>query len=289
MRSNWLRFISWAGALALVLTVVPGALAQCGSAKRPVKPAVWHPHAGGAQKLLVRGVPNDDDDGEASIVGMWHVTFTADTMNGSPFSAVLDNAVVVWHSDGTEIMNSSRPAQDGNFCMGVGTRTGKSKYLLNHIAWQGNDPENAPSGIGNPQEIFRLRIADRKMELDDSLSAAHYTLAMNRLAATWDWLGAEVEARRAIEVNPSNASAHWWYSDLLIFQGRMTEAEAEIQRAQELNPFSVEIYVAATARLYYERRYDEFIERCQEWVQRDPSLEWNYHHGLGRVRADGQA
>jgi non-specific serine/threonine protein kinase len=119
------------------------------------------------------------------------------------------------------------------------------------------------------------------LELDDSLSAAHYTLAMNRLATSWDWLGAEGEARRAIEVNPSNASAHWWYSDLLIFQGRMTEAEAEIQRAQELNPFSVEIYVAATARLYYERRYDEFIERCQEWVQRDPSLEWNYHHGLG--------
>jgi TolB-like protein/DNA-binding winged helix-turn-helix (wHTH) protein/Tfp pilus assembly protein PilF len=121
----------------------------------------------------------------------------------------------------------------------------------------------------------------KALELDDSLSAAHYTLAMNRLATSWDWSEAEVEARRAIEVNPSNASAHWWYSDLLIFQGRMTEAEAEIQRARELNPFSVEIYVGATARLYYERRYDEFIERCQGWVERDPSLEWNYHQGLG--------
>jgi eukaryotic-like serine/threonine-protein kinase len=119
------------------------------------------------------------------------------------------------------------------------------------------------------------------LDLDDSLSAAHYTLAMNRLATSWDWSGAEIEARRAIEVNPSNASAHWWYSDLLVFQGRMTEAAAEIQRAQELNPFSVEIYVSATARLYYERRYDEFIERCREWVERDPSLEWNCHHGIG--------
>jgi tetratricopeptide (TPR) repeat protein len=119
------------------------------------------------------------------------------------------------------------------------------------------------------------------LELDDSLSAAHYTLAMNRLATSWDWSGAEIEARRAIEVNPSNATAHLWYSDLLVFQGRMTEAAAEIQRAQELNPFSVEIYVAATARLYYERRYDEFIERCREWVERDPSLEWNCHHGIG--------
>jgi eukaryotic-like serine/threonine-protein kinase len=137
--------------------------------------------------------------------------------------------------------------------------------------------------LAHSTELFaKSKAASLKaLELDDSLSAAHYTLAMNRLATSWDWLGAEVEARRAIEVNPSNASAHWWYSDLLIFQGRMTEAEAEIQRAQELNPFSVEIYLTATARLYYERRYDEFIERCREWVQRDPSLEWNSHHGLG--------
>src|SRR5262244_908705 len=120
----------------------------------------------------------------------------------------------------------------------------------------------------------------KALELDDSVSAAHYTLAIIRLT-TWDWSGAEVEARRAIEVNPSNASAHWWYSDLLVFQGRLTEAEAEIQRARELNPVSVELYVGATARLYYQRRYDEFIERSQKWVERDPSLEWNYHHGLG--------
>jgi serine/threonine protein kinase/tetratricopeptide (TPR) repeat protein len=120
----------------------------------------------------------------------------------------------------------------------------------------------------------------KALERDDTVSAAHYTLAMIRLSR-WDWPGAEVEAQRAIQVSPSNASAHWWYSDLLVFQGRMAEAEAEIQRAQELNPFSVEIYVGATARLYYERRYDEFIERCKGWVGRDPSLEWNYHHALG--------
>jgi serine/threonine protein kinase/tetratricopeptide (TPR) repeat protein len=159
------------------------------------------------------------------------------------------------------------------------------------------DPAFAPAYAGLSEVYFSLVMYDfahstellakskaaslQALELDDSLSAAHYTLAMHHLSTSWDWSGAEFEARRAIEVNPSNASAHSWYSDLLIFQGRMTEAEAEIQRAQELNPFSVEIYMAATARLYYERRYDEFIERCQEWVKRDPSLEWNYHHGLG--------
>ena len=151
MRTICARFVSWVGVLALVSVLVPGALAQCALGKKAVKPAAWQFYSGGPHNLLVSGVPNDDDGRDDPIVGMWHVTFTADTMNGSPFSGVIDNSIVVWHSDGTEIMNSSRPAQDGNFCMGVWTRTARSKYLLNHIAWQGNDPENAPSGIGNPQ------------------------------------------------------------------------------------------------------------------------------------------
>ena len=73
---------------------------------------------------------------------MWHVVFTAQTQNGDaipvPGGVVIDNSVVVWHSDGTEIMNSARSAQDGNFCLGVWKRTGERPYLLNHIPWQGN-------------------------------------------------------------------------------------------------------------------------------------------------------
>jgi hypothetical protein len=90
-------------------------------------------------------------DGPDSIVGMWHVTFTAQGNEvGPPDGAPIDNALVTWHSDGTELMNSARPPQDGNFCMGVWKRTGRYTYKLNHFAWLGNDTAGAPSGIGNP-------------------------------------------------------------------------------------------------------------------------------------------
>jgi hypothetical protein len=88
---------------------------------------------------------------------MWHVIFTAQTQNGLPVpvkgGVVIDNAVAQWHSDGTEIMNSARPAQDGNFCLGVWSRTGERSYYLNHIPWQGNiyDPTAPPGVIGPPQ------------------------------------------------------------------------------------------------------------------------------------------
>jgi hypothetical protein len=124
--------------------MVPSALGQCGMATKPMKPAVWHPQYGGAHLMMVRAARGDDDEKEPSIVGMWHVIFTATT---GPVTGVIDNSVVVWHSDGTEIMNSSRPAQDGNFCLGVWTQTGELKYYLNHIPWQGNAP-SADFAIG---------------------------------------------------------------------------------------------------------------------------------------------
>jgi len=90
-------------------------------------------------------------DSRDPIVGMWHVTFTADGNElGPPDDTPIDNALVTWHSDGTELMNSARPPQDGDFCMGVWKKTGKSTYKLNHIAWLSNDTANAPTGIGNP-------------------------------------------------------------------------------------------------------------------------------------------
>jgi hypothetical protein len=139
---------------ALVLALaVPSALAQCGLPTKVAKPANWSSSHIGSLRLMRAAFQkqNDDNDDGPSIVGMWHAVFTAQTLNGAPVNMVIDNAVAVWHSDGTEIMNSSRPAQDGNFCLGVWAKTGRSKYYLNHIPWAGNDPANAPSGIGNPQ------------------------------------------------------------------------------------------------------------------------------------------
>jgi serine/threonine protein kinase/Flp pilus assembly protein TadD len=129
--------------------------------------------------------------------------------------------------------------------------------------------------------VAKAQAASQKaLELDDTLTAAHYTQATLHLWA-WDWPKAEVEYQRAIELEPSNALAHTWYANVLITLGRMTEADAELQRAQELDPVSLGIYGAAAAFLYYARRYNDFIKHCEGWVERNPNLEWHCHHGLG--------
>jgi hypothetical protein len=158
MKAQTWKWISSIGTLAFVLSVAPVAMAQCGLPDKPIKPSNWQPQVGVSAPRLITAAINDLDEHEPSIVGMWHVVFTAFTQNGQPIlvsgGQVIDNAVVQWHPDGTEIMNSVRSAQDGNFCLGVWRQTGPRTYLLNHIPWQGNvwDPTAPPNTIGQPQD-----------------------------------------------------------------------------------------------------------------------------------------
>jgi hypothetical protein len=139
------------GGLVFLTPAAQSALAQCGTPDKAVKPSVWHPQAGGAH---LRMIGDGDWDGAGSIVGMWHVVFTAHTAGGAPLPTpmVVDNALVTWHPDHTEIMNSVRPPQDGNFCMGVWEQTGRDQYYLNHFAWYANEfPNSTNNGIGQAE------------------------------------------------------------------------------------------------------------------------------------------
>ena len=155
----------------LVLTFVSVCLlaatahAACGDANKFLRRQSWSGSQSDPASLLVVG------DSADPIVGMWHVTFTAQGNElGPPDGAPIDNALVTWHSDGTELMNSARPPQDGDFCMGVWKKAGKNTYKLNHFAWLANDTANAPSGIGNPSGPTRIL-----EEVTLSPDGKHYT------------------------------------------------------------------------------------------------------------------
>lgn len=73
--------------------------------------------------------PADDSRGEdASIVGLWKVTFFSG-------GQVVDQAFEVFHSDGTELMNDTAPPASGNVCVGVWANTNGPGVKLNHPSW----------------------------------------------------------------------------------------------------------------------------------------------------------
>lgn len=75
------------------------------------------------------------------IVGLWQFEFTSVGNDGAPFhipdGAQLDAGYAQWHSDGTEIMNSSRDPVTGNFCLGTWAGDSDRGFKLNHfgLSW----------------------------------------------------------------------------------------------------------------------------------------------------------
>jgi TolB-like protein/Tfp pilus assembly protein PilF len=114
--------------------------------------------------------------------------------------------------------------------------------------------------------------AARALELDDSISEGHASLALVRFWYEWDWTGAEEEFLRAIELNPSYAAAHHWYASYLNAMGRLEEAQVRLGRARELDPLSLIISMSAADPLFYGRRFDEAIEHLLALLDHEPQF-----------------
>jgi DNA-binding winged helix-turn-helix (wHTH) protein/tetratricopeptide (TPR) repeat protein len=125
-----------------------------------------------------------------------------------------------------------------------------------------------------PDECLRrARAAALKaVEVDEELSEAHASLALVKAYQERDAEGAEREFRRAIELDPSYATAHHWYSDFLAARGRYEEALAAVSRAAELDPLSPIISTTVGERLFYARDYERAAERLRLTLELEPDF-----------------
>jgi TolB-like protein/Flp pilus assembly protein TadD len=140
----------------------------------------------------------------------------------------------------------------------------------------------AQNGSLSPQEAYpKARAAAmRALELDDGLAEAHASLAYAKMISEWKWAAAEDGFRKAIELNPSCATAHQCYADCLTALGRHDEAISEMERAWELDPLSPMISTDVAWSLSYARQYDQAIEQYRMVLEREPSF-LQAHWGLG--------
>jgi len=108
--------------------------------------------------------------------------------------------------------------------------------------------------------------------LDPSLGAPYATLAYVDTYYHWNWASAERGFRRAIAIEPANATAHQWYATLLTARGRFDEAEREIHRAAELDPLSMIGHSAIGWVLILSNQTDRAIQQLQGALQLDSNF-----------------
>src|SRR5208282_1362284 len=92
--------------------------------------------------------------------------------------------------------------------------------------------ERSDTGLWTPRDTMKQAkaAAQKALELDDTLSEAHVSLANIETSFEWNWPAAEKDFLRAIQLNPSNADAHFMYADFLISLKRNQEWQREMQQ-----------------------------------------------------------
>jgi Flp pilus assembly protein TadD len=98
--------------------------------------------------------------------------------------------------------------------------------------------------------------AQKALSVDDTLAEAYNSVALARMDYKWDFPGAEVAYRRALELDPEYATAHQWYAEYLIAMGREQEARREVRRAQNLDPLSLINNATVGEIEFFTRNYD---------------------------------
>jgi tetratricopeptide (TPR) repeat protein len=124
--------------------------------------------------------------------------------------------------------------------------------------------------------------AVKALELDGMLGEAHNSLAFCFDAFDWDFDSAGKEFRRAIELNPSYATAHHWYAWHLSVLGRYDEAIAEMRSAKNLDPLSLIINADLAELLLIAHFYDESIRQSRKTIEMDPNFALA-HNQLGQA------
>ncbi len=128
-------------------------------------------------------------------------------------------------------------------------------------------------GMERPEYAANAKAAAlRAVQLDPKLAEAHTALALIRENYYLDWQTAELEYQKAIALNPSYATAHQWYAECLMWQGRFEEALKESDQARELDPLSLIISVDRGAIFYYSRQYDRAIQEFLRLREMEPNF-----------------
>src|SRR5215831_2971539 len=168
----------------------------------------------------------------------------------------------------------------------------KGRFFLNKVTLDGarkafdlftraiaRDPDYAPAhagltdcymGMNDPIEAKKAAV--KALDLAPTLGEAHASLGFLTFLYDWDWSKAELELRRAIELNPNYAQARQWYALYLAKMGRHEEALAEAREAQRLDPLSLPINLTTALVLCIARRYDRSISEIKRVIEMDANF-----------------
>jgi len=119
------------------------------------------------------------------------------------------------------------------------------------------------------------------LRLDDTLAEAHSSLAHAALHG-FDWPAAEREFMRALELNPSCATALYYGANLLLITGKNDEAIAKAEEARRLDPVSPAVHSNLSSIFWFAGQNERALAMAGKALDLNPSYGRAYED-LGRA------
>ncbi len=123
--------------------------------------------------------------------------------------------------------------------------------------------------------------AAKALHIDETLAEVHTSLAHAHMHE-FNWSAAEVEFKRAIELNPNYPAARFYHANYLVAREHFEEAITDARRAQALDPVSLPAGSNTASILYHARQYDLAIEQSLKVLDMDRNFARAYED-LGRA------
>jgi len=130
------------------------------------------------------------------------------------------------------------------------------------------------NGDARPGDVApRARMAsERAVQANPQLAEAQLALGYDLWMIEWKWPAAEVALRRAIDLDPSNASTYRVLGHALSQAGRHQDAEAAMRRSRELDPLDALNRAISSQVAFQARDIPAATEHARRAIVLDPSL-----------------
>jgi serine/threonine protein kinase len=111
----------------------------------------------------------------------------------------------------------------------------------------------------------------KAIALDEKDAEAHCYLSEAKRVLDWDLAGADEELKRALQLDPNSAPAHFFSALHPLFRGELKDGLQLILEAEKLDPVSPITSYVATAAYLANDRIDDAVVEGQRTLQLDPN------------------
>ena len=142
--------------------------------------------------------------------------------------------------------------------------------------------------FGVPDEVMPMakEYAERAIEINPNIAEAYVSLAFVLCMYEYDWSLAEINFKKAIQLNPNYPTGYHWYGNLLTHTGRADEAIPLLIKGTQLDPNAMIIKNGLSIAYWCAGRNDMALKTVNTEFQFDPYFAPALHTKYGWLLGD---